>query len=37
MAQAKNGNLQTAQAAYDAGVALDPNIPEATQAAELLR
>lgn len=37
MAQAKNGNIETAQVAYDAGVALDPNIPEAAQAAELLR
>lgn len=37
MAHAKNGNLDTAQLAYDAGVALDPNIPEAAQAAELLR
>lgn len=37
MAQAKNGNPETARASYEAGRAIDPDLPEASEAEDLIR
>ncbi len=37
MAQVKNGNRETARASYEAGRAIDPDLPEASEAEDLIR